>query len=89
MMYRQICFYSDDQLAEEHLALQQQCSQLELVNRSWQLFHDKQMETLKLQLGNDSSLFDDNLEFEQILQLVLKQLPKDNNENDRHDTGKP
>ena len=46
---------------------------LETANQAWQQFYDNQIDFLKEKLQNSIPL-DDNLSFEQIIQLIVTQL---------------
>ncbi len=53
--------------------LQSQCTQLDNANRAWQTFYDNQIDLLKTKF-QDYIQFDDNLNFEQIIELIVAEL---------------
>jgi hypothetical protein len=65
----------DDQLRADYVMLQNQCAQLDMANRAWQLFYDNQMELLRTKFQN-SLLFDQNDNFEQIIETIAQKLDR-------------
>ncbi|UJR13672.1 hypothetical protein I4U23_000684, partial [Adineta vaga] len=63
----------DDQWKADYVTLQKQCTELDIANRAWQLFHDNQMELLKNKF-EDYFNFDQNENFEQIIEIVADKL---------------
>ncbi len=53
--------------------LQSQCTQLDNANRAWQTFYDNQIDLLKTKF-EDYIQFDDNISFEQIIELIVTEL---------------
>ncbi len=53
--------------------LQSQCTQLDSANRAWQTFYDNQIDLLKTKF-REYIQFDDNLNFEQIIELIVTEL---------------
>ncbi|CAF2189339.1 unnamed protein product, partial [Rotaria magnacalcarata] len=71
-----------NQFVQELNALQNQCTQLDIANRAWQLFYDNQIALLKDKF-NDYINIDNNQSFDQIIQLIATQFEqqKQFNEN--------
>ncbi len=65
----------DDQNEANLVLLQNQYAQLENANRAWQTFYDNQIDLLKNKF-QDYIQFDDNPDFEQIIQLIATELGK-------------
>jgi len=70
-------FYLDDQIKQNYILLQNQCTQLDNANRAWQQFYDNQMEMIKNQF-KDYLDFDKNLNFDQIIQMIASEFQKQN-----------
>ncbi len=62
-------FYLDDQIKQDYLLLQNQCTQLDNANRAWKQFYDNQMDLIKNKF-QDYLDFDENLNFDQIFQII-------------------
>ncbi|CAF4622746.1 unnamed protein product, partial [Rotaria socialis] len=71
-----------NQLAQELNALQNHCTQLDIANRTWQLFYDNQIDLLKEKFNIYINI-DNNQSFDQIIQLIAMQFEqqKQFNEN--------
>ncbi|CAF1419944.1 unnamed protein product, partial [Adineta steineri] len=63
---------NDDQFQQEYILLKNQCTQLDIANRSWQLFYDNQIELLKNKFKNYFD-FDQNNNFDQIIDIIAKE----------------
>ncbi|CAF3904832.1 unnamed protein product, partial [Rotaria sp. Silwood1] len=76
-------------IEQELMVLQNQCTELDAANRAWQLFFDNQINLLKDRL-KDYIHFDNNENFDQIIQLIVIkfQQQKQFNENISLDTTK-
>ncbi|CAF0953552.1 unnamed protein product [Adineta ricciae] len=71
----------DDQLKADYTALQNQCTQLDAANRAWQLFYDNQMDLLRNKF-QDSFNFDQNENFEQIIEIIVEKLDQERQKKD-------
>ncbi|CAF0830686.1 unnamed protein product [Adineta ricciae] len=71
----------DDQLKADYTALQNQCTQLDAANRAWQLFYDNQMDLLRNRF-QDSFNFDQNENFEQIIEIIAEKLDQERQKKD-------
>lgn len=67
--------YLDDKFQQDLVDLQNQCTQLDTANRAWQIFYGNQINLLKDKF-KDFIQFDDNLNFEDIIQLIASELEK-------------
>ena len=67
--------FSDSQVQENFLFLQNQCAQLDDANRAWQQFYDNQLDFLREQL-KDYIHFEADSTFNQIIQTIVVQLQK-------------
>ncbi len=65
----------DDQTEQNLALLQNQYTQLDNANRAWQIFYDNQIDLLKTKF-QDYIQLDDNPNFEQIIQLIVTKLGK-------------
>jgi hypothetical protein len=65
----------NQQLQEENLVLQNQCTQFDNANRAWQQFYDNQLNFLKNQF-KDYLDFDKDLNFDQIIRTIATELEK-------------
>ncbi|CAF4691400.1 unnamed protein product, partial [Rotaria sp. Silwood2] len=59
----------DDQLTQDYILLENQYTQLDNANRAWQQFYDNQIDLLKNKF-KDYLVFDENLNFDQIIQII-------------------
>ena len=70
----------------DYTALQNQCTQLDAANRAWQLFYDNQMDLLRNKF-QDSFNFDQNENFEQIIEIIVEKLDQERQKKDSAQTG--
>ncbi|CAF3466351.1 unnamed protein product [Rotaria sp. Silwood2] len=63
----------DDQLTQDYILLENQYTQLDNANRAWQQFYDNQIDLLKNKF-KDYLDFDENLNFDQIIQIIATKL---------------
>jgi len=57
--------------------LQNQCTQLDIANRAWQLFYDNQMDLLTNKF-KDYFNFDNNDNFDQIIEMIATEFYQQN-----------
>jgi len=67
-----ILFTLDDQIKQDYILLQNQCTQLDQANRAWQLFYENQIDLIRNQF-KDYLDFDKNLDFNQIIQIIVSE----------------
>ena len=68
-----ICICLDNKLKQDYILLKTQCTELDNANRAWQQFYQNQIDLLKNQL-KDYLDFDQNLNFDQIIQIIAVEL---------------
>lgn len=78
--------YSDDQLRQDYILLQNQCTQLDIANRTWQLFYDNQMNLLKNKF-KDYFEFDNNDTFDQMIDMIATEFEQQNQLKDNIPSG--
>ena len=66
-----------EEVEQDLTLLQGQCTQLESANQAWQTFYEDQIDLLKEKFQNHIQ-FDENPDFEQIIQLIATALGNEN-----------
>lgn len=68
----------NDNIKQDYIYLQNQCTQLDNANKAWQIFYQNQIDLIKNQFKDYFNL-NDIYDFNQIIQIILKQFQEKNN----------